>query len=338
MTGMAAVYTSVDDEYRALFESVGLVDRSQMGRLRFDGTDTLDLLNRLSTNDLETLQVGQAMHTVLTSNKGRILDLLLIVRLEDHLIVVTSAQCREIVAEHVDFFNFGEDVSIADQTTDTIMLGVSGPKAADVIEAATGTQVSAAEPYGVAPVSIEGVDALAVRTDFLRTPGYEIIAAAEHLESLKSSLLAAGAPQGILPVGAEAYELFRIQQRVPVYSRELSEDRNPHEALLMDHVSLDKGCYIGQEVVLRLHTYEKVQRYLVTLIWDTADAVGQGDSLHADGKEVGEVTSTTSAIEGDRGIGLGYVRKAHVDPGTRLKVNDPDGNTDIEIVETPITP
>ena len=333
LEGIPSSYTDAGEELDSLLHGVGLVDRSPMGRVRFDGADAQDLLNRLSTNDLEDMTPGDAVYTVLTSNKGRIIDLLLVLKHDDHLTVITNPDRVEAVTDHVDFFNFGEDVKITDQSEETAMLGVTGPAAPGLISAALDPDAWPGQLGSFAEVNIGGMSALLVRTDFLRHPGADLVVSAGQADALRHHLLEAGATA----VGAEALETARILQGVPASGSELSEDRNPHEALLGDHLSFTKGCYVGQEVVIRLHTYDKVQRYLSTLAWEPSEAVAVGDVLYADGKRVGEVTSASKDIRSGAGIGLGYIRKAHTDAGTALEAGSPDGPAQVKVTESPAT-
>ena len=317
-----AVYSSVRDEFASASEGVGITDRSHLGRLRVSGADAIDLLNRLSTNNLDDLAIGDVQGTALTTNKGRIIDLLYVLRQDDHLLVLTGPETRERVAEWIDFYTFIEDVVVEDLTEETAMLSVLGRAAAGTLP-----QIADMPLYGSAPLTIDGVvdgvDVVALRTDFAGVDGYDLIAPAEQAPALWDALTASGA----VPVGSQALELVRISNGIAGYSSELGEDYNPLEAGLMDFISFNKGCYIGQEVVARLNTYDKVQRHLVRLSWDGDDAPELPAALLREGRTVG--TLTTAAIEPDSGksIGLGFVRKAHVQEGVRLLTED-----DVEVV------
>ncbi len=304
-----AVYSSVRDEYASATEGVGLADRSHLGRLRMSGADALDLLNRLSTNNLDDLAIGDLQGTVLTTNKGRIIDLLYVLRQDDHLLVFTGPETRQRVAEWIDFYTFIEDVVVEDVTEETAMLSVVGRAAASTLP-----QLADMPLYSSAPLTIHGVDVVALRTDFAGVDGYDLIAPVEQAAALWDALTAMGAA----PVGSQALELVRISNGIAGYSSELGEDYNPIEAGLMDFISFNKGCYIGQEVVARLNTYDKVQKHLVKLSWDGGDAPELPADLLHDGRKVGTLTSAVKAIDGDRFIGLGFVRKAHVEEGVRL--------------------
>ena len=128
-----AVYSTVRAEYDALTKAIGMVDRSHLGRLKVSGADAIDLLDRLSTNKLIDMVVGEIEGTVMTTNKGRIIDLLFVVRRDDHLLVITGPDTRQRVAEWIDFYTFVEDVVVEDVSEETAMLTVAGRKVAEVL-------------------------------------------------------------------------------------------------------------------------------------------------------------------------------------------------------------
>ena len=319
-----AANPSADDiakQCAAAASGLALADRSCIGRLKIAGEDALDLLNRLSTNKLDDLAPGGVMGSVLTTNKGRVIDLLFVARQDDHLLVLTSPDTRSRVAEWIDFYTFVEDVEIADITQDTAMFTLLGASPADAHPA-----LAALPPCGSVIADIEGVRALAVRSDFdlFGVDRIDLIAPLPDAPRLRDALLAHGAT----PVSAPALDLLRIERGIPAHPNELSEDYNPLEAGLWEFISFNKGCYIGQEVVARLNAYDKIQRHLVRLSWQAQGDPAPQAALCADDRRVGELTSVAPAEAGKR-IGLGYVRKAYVAPGTPLRaVSD---TADIEV-------
>ncbi len=309
----ASVRSSLQNEFRAATEGVGVVDRSHLGRLRISGADALDLLNRLSTNNLDDLAVGDVMGTALTTNKGRVIDLLYALRRDDHLLVLTGPETRRRVAEWIDFYTFVEDVVVTDVTEETAMLSLVGRDAAGALPIPADMRRGAS-----AALTIEGVEALALRTDFAGIDGYDLIAPVEQAHALWDAL----AGMGAVPVSAHALDLVRIGNGMAGYGSELCEDYNPLEAGLIEFISFNKGCYIGQEVVARLNTYDKVQRHLVRLSWHGDEAPDPPAAILHDGKQVGALTSAAVSTLHGKGIGLGYLRKAYAQEGRRLATDD----------------
>ena len=303
------------EDYEALARGVGIVDRSGVGRLVLRGEDAIDLMERLSTNALTELEVGEGAATVLTTNKGRILDLLLVLRRGGDLLVLTGAGNQGRVAEWVDFYTFVEDVSVEDVTGATAMLGVVGPGAAAVVEAGTGVAAAELTPYDSRVGTVGGVEALVVRTDLVGEPGYDVVVPADARVGALDALLSVDAAPAPVAVGGEALDLVRVERGVPAFGRELTEAFNPLEAGLIDIISFTKGCYVGQEVVARLNTYDKVQKRLMGMRWGAG--AEPGAKLVLDGKQVGVVTSAAASTAGG-GVGLGYVRLAHASAGVVL--------------------
>ncbi len=328
-------YTSLREEYDALTGAVGLVRRSQVGRLELTGEDALDLLNRLSTNKLEDLTPGAGMGSVLTSAKGRIVDMLLVLMLEDRLLLFVGPDARERVAEWIDFYTFVEDVTVRDVTPHTAMFSLIGPGAATLVEELAGEGVATLPPYGVLSASLGGVGATVVRDDFGTLPGFDVMASAEDGDRLWRYLVERSAGDGARPVGSLALETVRVEEGVPAPGLELSEDYNPLEAGLLKHISFNKGCYIGQEVIARLDTYKKVSKYLVGLSWNGQELPPAGASLTVDGKRSGVVTSAVKSERLQRGIGLGYVRKAYAEPGSTLTLEQDGVEVEVRVETLP---
>ena len=126
-----------------------------------------------------------------------------------------------------------------------------------------------------------------------------------------------------------------MERGIPAFGKELGESYNPLEAGLMPLISFTKGCYIGQEVVARLNTYDKVQKSLVGLRWDGDSAGASGTRLLLDGKQAGVMTTAAMSPRIAGVIGLGYVRKAHATPGSELLLESPDGPTPVRVTTLP---
>ena len=257
---------------------------------------------------------GSGAHTVLTSNKGRIVDVVFVLRRPDHLLLLTGGGNETRVSEWIDFYTIIEDTEVEDVTPVTAAISLMGPGAPALVASLAGTAAAPAENGGASTIAVDGIHATAIRRDLGSIPAFDLLASSTDGQGLRDAVTDAGA----CSIGPEAVDLARIEQGVPAFGAELSESYNPLEAGLRHLVSYTKGCYIGQEVIARLTTYDKVQKRLVRLSWPSGAEVSAGERLMLDGKQAGVVTSAIRDPRTGSGAGLGYVRKALADPGTQL--------------------
>jgi len=282
-----------------------LVDRPDVAALRLEGKDALDLLHRLTTNDLKSLAEGAGAATVFTTAKGRILDLVTVHRHAGGLHLLCDAARVEAIMGWIDRYTFREEVRVEDRRASHATLCVCGPRALGVVGRAF-PAVPALERHAVAAVDLDGEEGLWVRTFPVAADAWLLTAPQGALASARARLLAAGAGR-LMAAPLATFETLRIEAGLPAAGRELTEDHNPWEARLDDAVSLSKGCYVGQEVIARLNTYRKVSRLLVRLEAD-GEAVPAGAAIAAGAETIGLVTSSTVLPDGGRMLALGYVR------------------------------
>ena len=325
-------YGDVKLEYGAARDGAALHDSSYTGRIKATGEDVLDLLHRLSTNELVSLQPGQGAPTVLTTDRGRILDVITVINLGDHVLVLTSPQMQDKVIEWIDKYTIVDDVTLEDVTATSAVLSLIGPKVGAFVGRLAGLDVGSFLPYQAARATLGGVDCNVFRRDLVGLAGFDVVVDREHVDVLWRELIEAGA----LPMGVEAHEALRVEVGAPAYGKELGEAYNPLEAGLWGSISFTKGCYIGQEVVARLDTYQKVQRHLVSLVFSSGALVQEGMALALEGREVGHITSAARVPTTGTLVGLGYVRKEASDARTRLDLADLNGAW--AKVEAPVLP
>jgi folate-binding protein YgfZ len=313
------VYTDASFEYRAATEAAAVHDTSYIGRLKATGADALDLLNRMSTNQVLGLEPGQGAPTILTTDRGRILDLLGVVNTGDDVLLLTSPGQQQAVIDWLDKYTIMEDLTVSDITSETTMLTVFGPHSQARLEEATGVGLGQLSPYHTLLGSIGGHKVRIIHRPLGGLPGFDLVLPPDAAPAAWQQLTGAG----ITPVGLEAYQAVRVRYAVPLYGHEMGDAYNPLEAGLIGSVDFHKGCYIGQEVIARLDTYQKVQKRLVMLRFPAAASAAEGASLEHNGQAVGVVTSVTRIPTTGEVIGLGYVRTASAAVGTRLELAAP---------------
>ncbi len=316
--------------WRAAHAGAVLVDRSDLGRLFIGGRDALDLLHRLTTQSIQTLSAGQGAAAVFTTAKGRILDLVLLHRLEDGLLCLTGPGHALTVAAWIERYTFREEVRVEDRSVSHGTLGIFGARAAPCVAAIFGEEAAGRPLHHAARVRSGGTEAILARTFPLAGDGYHLTAGAPALPALRARILEAARPEGapgagLVPAGAACLEALRIEAGLPASGRELSEEYNPWEARLDDAISLTKGCYVGQEVIARLNTYGKVSRYLVRLRMEGEAPPAVPAPLRAGGQTIGTLTSAAAVPGEARVAALGYVRDEDAVAGAEVTVEQEDG-------------
>ena len=316
------------NEYLFATRKCGVIDRSDMSRLRINGVDSLDLLDRLSTNALLELVSGSSLHTVMTTNKGRVVCLLLVALVGDQIVLITGSGDGEKASELIDFYTFSEDVQVQDIGNETGQLSLVGPSCSFVLDQ---LGVGELNPYECASVSVNGITITAIRSEFLGQPSYDLIIPAQFLKDVNDMLITIGGVE-ICSISKETLNLVRIERGIPESGFELTEEYNPLEVELKNYISFNKGCYVGQEVVARLNTYDKVKRRLVGLTWHEETIFEPGANLFYDGANIGTLTSTTKRHQPGRFIGLGVVKKAYTEAGTELHIISEEQDISVKAV------
>lgn len=304
-------------EYRAGQRGVVVVPRGHEGRVRAVGRDRLDLLHRMSTNNLNDLPVGEARQTVLTTAIARIVDLLWVLNRGETVLALTSAGRATAVRRWLAGYIFYNDqVKFEDAGSTFGQLGLYGPRAAEAAEACLAGSVALPANHFV-----EQAGVIALHGRPLAGDGYTLIAPMEQIPSLWERALAAGA----VPAGEDAFQLLRLQAGMPYTGHELTEDYIPLEANLWDAVSFNKGCYIGQEIIARMESRGKLARRLLGL--KLAAPVAPGADVRvgqAEGAVAGKVTS--AGVLPDYGpVALSFLKTNQVEVGTSVVVGGVEG-------------
>ena len=301
-----------------------------IGCLKATGEDALDLLNRLSTNKVDHLRPGHWAPTVLTSDRGRIVDLLSVVHAGECVYLLTSPGQQQPVIEWLDKYTIMEDLEVEDVSASVAVIALAGGGA----EAALGLESPDADrlpgmQYPAPAVNVGGLDAIAVSRPMGSLPCCLLIAPDDASGEVAAALAGAGAIES----DADGWEALRVANGEPAFGSEMGEPYNPLEAGLIGAIDFTKGCYIGQEVIARLDSYQRVQKYLSVLRFSEGAEAAEGAELYHEGRQAGTVTSLYRAPGGEL-RGLGFVRTAAATPGQTLYLQAPATGT-ATIEDTP---
>jgi len=272
-------------EFDALRAGRGVFRRDPADRLDLTGSDAADLLHRLCASEVRELPVGSAVRVVFTDDKGRILDLPLLCATETGLSLLAGDGRGSELRAWLERFIIAEDVTVAPAAA-RLALGLVGEDALQAAADAVDDLVERDDSWEQADVLLAAENALGPTLGHL------------EVESARGpDLLDALAAQDLVPAGAEALRAWRISTGRVLPGPAVTVGANPLEAGLKHLVSFTKGCYVGQEVVARLDTYDKVRRRVAW--WDSDTVPAAGDPLIRDGKKVGAVWEAAPRLGAD---------------------------------------
>jgi len=320
-------------EHRAVREAVGLFDVSHMGEFILRGPDALDLVQRITINDAEKVEVGQAQYSAMCLENGGIVDDLLVYRYADRFMLVVNASNLEKdwawVKEHAK----GLDVELEDASDATALLALQGPKAREVLRPLVDFDLDAVAYYRFTTGKVGGIPATIAGTGYTGEDGFELYVAADHAVRVWKALLQAGKGVGITPTGLGARDSLRLEMGYALYGNELDTEHTPLEAGLGWITKLDKGDFVGRDALLA-QKKEGMRRRLVGLTLGERAFPRHGYPIVTADGPVGVVTSGTSSPSLGIGIAMGYVPSLLGAPGTRVQV-DARGRTLEAVVTRP---
>jgi folate-binding protein YgfZ len=315
---MAEVVTvELDAQYRQLREECGVLDRSERGKLLLRGAEAAEYLQGQLTNDIVGLAMGEGCYAALLNRKGHMqADMRVLRTAEDEIWVDTEASALEAARRHLEMYKIGRDVAIEDVSAARTLLSLIGPRSAEIAGSPPLPE------HACESLFVGGIECLATGTAL----GIDLIVPSADAERLRAALSQAGAVE----VGPEAAEILRIEMGTPRFGAEMDTSTMPAEAgIVAAAVNFEKGCYIGQETVARLHYRGKPNRHLRGL--RLSAAASPGATLNLDDKEIGRVGgSCVSPLHGP--IALAILRR-EAEPGTELVVGE-DGVT-ARVVDLP---
>lgn len=348
-----ARYGDAGAEYEAVRrgDGAGLFDLSSRGRVEVTGGEAVQFLNGMLTNDVARLEEGAWMSAAFPNPQGRLLAAARVFRTSEGFILDTEAATYERVLKSLERFALAGDFRVRDLTKETATLSVQGARAREIVRAALGDEAARAARGRFAVAGFRGARVASVRATHTAEDGFDLFVSATDAEALWDALVAAGAR----PAGFDALEVLRVEAGVPRYGVDASEANVVTEVLdEAEAVSYTKGCYVGQEIIARIHWRGHVAKRLSGLLLEpdaetpsdgdaetlphgdaqaqsTGDAEAQsvaeaetseGASLRApvEGREVGRVTSAVFSPRLGARVALAVVKYDFLQPGTELRV------------------
>jgi len=300
----------------------GLIDLSSRGRIIVSGSEALMFLNGLITNDMKTLAANSWMPAAFPNVQGRLLAVVRVLNRNDRFLIDTERVTHSTVLEILSRFTLAGDFRVTDATEEVATLSVQGADAENIMRAVFGEITVNLErgkvltaPFGESTVTI-------ICATHTAEAGFDIFVDVNEAGQLQRALIEVGA----IVVGEDVSETLRIEAGIPRYGIDMDETTVLNEANLDDAVSFTKGCYIGQEIVVRILHRGHVAKKLTGLAFDGPAPLENGTKILSDNdQEIGRLTSSTISFRLQSPIALGYVKYDHLAPGTKIKVADITG-------------
>jgi folate-binding protein YgfZ len=315
----AANFGDARREYLALTESVGLVEMPWLGRLKVTGSDRVDFLQGMLSNDVKSLMPGTGCPALLLTEQGKIVADLIVLAEADSFMLDGSTAGTDAAHATLERFLVADDVTLTSANQVERRLALIGPAALTVAECLGVPVPTAAYAHRTALVG-----GITIQT--VRIPGPGVGGLLCHVAvDCATDFARRCSANGIIRVGAHAYDVLRIESGIPWHGRDVTADTLALEAPYDAAISFRKGCYLGQEVMERVTARGHVNRRLVGLTIDGDAPPPPGVRLHADGRDVGWVTSAAWSWRVGAVVALGYVRREYLEPGSVLAVGSAAG-------------
>jgi folate-binding protein YgfZ len=279
----------------------GLIELSDRGRIRVSGSEATMFLNGLVTNDVKSLAENRWMPAVFPTVQGRLIGAVRIARGKDGFLIDTERASHDAVLKTISRFTLAGDFKVADITDGSTIFSLQGKRAAEVVTKVCETSVADLPRNGVS--EHEGVTI--IRATHTSEDGFDLVFDSTRAGEFRQALLDAGAT----PVDEETFEILRIEAGIARFGRDMDETNVIPETNLDDAVSYTKGCYVGQEIIVRIKHRGHPAKKLVGLKLERP-------------VEAGEIITSAAVSPRLGSIGLGYVRYEFVEPGTNVLIDD----------------
>lgn len=319
---MPVQYTSITDEHLTVRNAAGVFDISHMGEVFVSGIAAEPFLNETLTNDVRKLAPGQGQYTLMCNERGGVVDDLYCYRLAatEYLLIINASRIADDVAwleRQLAASSHRTGVVMKNASDTTAAVALQGPKVREFVDGCfTGGKPSELAKNAIGRFEFQGNPVWIGCTGYTGEDGFEIVAPAEQIEGIWNALLAAGAK----PCGLGARDTLRTEMCYPLYGHELDESTTPIEAGVGFFVALDKGDFVGRDVLVEQKAKGVTKRCVAFKMTEKSAPPRPGYPIISDGKKVGQVVSGTQSPSLNVGIGLGYVPPALAKAGTMIRI------------------
>ncbi len=306
-------------EVKRVRETVGVFDVSHMGEIIVKGEKRKEFVNYITTNNVFNLKENQVQYSTMLYENGGIVDDLLVYNLKDRLLLVVNASNTQKDYEWI-MKNKWDDIEIENISESISQLAVQGPVAQKVIEKLTDYDLDSIGFYYATETEVAGVQMILSRTGYTGEDGFELYFDNKYADKVWDSIFEAGKEFNIEPIGLGARDTLRMEMRYMLYGNDITSETTPLEAGLAWAVKLDKGDFIGRDVLIK-QKEEGLKRRLCTFEMLERGIPRYEYKIFVNNEEMGFVTSGTFSPSIEKYIGLGYVKVPYNKSGNELLID-----------------
>lgn len=331
-------FSSIEDEYKSFYNAASVYDASHSSIFFVTGKDSIDFLHRISTNDLSKLQDYSSIQTLFLNEKGRLIDRIKLFKFPDYLLLVGSPDNSEKIFRWIERYAVMDDIKVKHAIENYLYLKILGKKTEIFFTLLFGDQLKNLEERKIYKYVGQDFQCWVIKDEILNQhSGYEILCDELNRENLLKYVYSNLEIFNVYFIGNEAYEKIRIEFGEPQFPNEINDAFNPYEVNLIKYVSFTKGCYIGQEVIARLDTYEKVKFEFCGFELEQDYNFEDKIIYTKDGTSAGELTSKTFSIKLNSHVAIGVLsKKLNVDDIDNLFVRENDQKIKIKKTRLPM--
>ncbi|MCW0485336.1 glycine cleavage system aminomethyltransferase GcvT [Riemerella anatipestifer] len=333
---MPVQYSGVTEEHFAVREKAGIFDVSHMGQFFIEGAGAKELLQYVTSNNVEALENGKAQYSCLPNGKGGIVDDLIVYKMENQkYFVVVNASNIDKDWQHISKYNEKFGAKMTNASDEISLIAIQGPKALDTLQKLTDTQLADIPYYHFTVGSVDGVaDVIISNTGYTGSGGFEIYFKNEYAEQIWDALTKAGEEFGLIPCGLAARDTLRLEKGFCLYGNDIDDTTSPLEAGLgwitkLDTEFVDRNFLAQQKeqgVTRKLVGFEMQEKAIPRHDYPVVDS---------EGNIIGKVTSGTMSPMKKIGLGLAYVDQPHFKLGSEIFIQIRNKNVPAKVVKIP---
>ncbi len=304
---MPVQYSGIIDEHQTVRTALGAFDISHMGQFFVSGPEACAWLNRVLTNNVERLKVGECQYTFLLNDKGGVIDDLLVYRIEEqrYLLVVNAAKIDEDFAWMKN--HLSGNVELENQSDAYAGIAVQGPRSVKLFDAFFDGRYSRPARNEILTLEIDGGTYFIARTGYTGEDGFEVFCPADRAVTVWNDILERGAEFGIKPCGLGARDTLRLEMCYPLNGSDLSPDHTPLEAGLSIFVDLQKPEFIGREALAAQRESGVPTRLVPFRMLGKTPPPRSHYGVFREGEQIAETTSGGLSPSMNMGIGMAYL-------------------------------